>query len=337
MLENKTILITGGSGSFGKAFTEKVLRDCNPKKIIIYSRDEYKQFKMKELFIEKFGKEKASKLRFFIGDVRDLPRLQLALKDVDYVVHAAALKQVPACEYNPAEAIKTNIGGAQNVIDACLNSNVKKVVALSTDKAVNPINLYGGTKLVSDKLFISANAYCGSRDLSFSIVRYGNVAGSRGSVIPFFQNLIEQGVENLPITDVNMTRFWMILDKAVNLVLLTLEKSRGGETFVYKNPSFNIVDLAAAMAPDKKIDVVGIREGEKIHECMITTSDSYNTYDYGDYYVIYPNFEWYSFDKHFIEGGKKVQPQFEYTSGNNADFLSVEDLKNEISKMKIEY
>ena len=232
MLNDKTILITGGTGSFGKAFTRYVLNHYEPKKIIIYSRDEFKQFIMQNEF-----KEYASKLRFFIGDVRDEQRLERAFEGVDYVIHAAALKQVPACEYNPAEAIKTNINGAQNIIDAALNQGVKKVVALSTDKAVNPVNLYGGTKLVSDKLFIAANAYAGKKDICFSIVRYGNVAGSRGSVIPFFQNIIDNGGKELPITDYRMTRFWISLEQGVELVIKALEEAKGGETFISKIPS----------------------------------------------------------------------------------------------------
>lgn len=244
MLNDKAILITGGTGSFGKAFTKYVLTHYEPKKIIIYSRDEFKQFIMQNEF-----KEYKDKLRFFIGDVRDKERLKRALEGVDYVVHAAALKQVPACEYNPAEAIKTNINGAQNVIDACLDMNVKKVVALSTDKAVNPVNLYGGTKLVSDKLFIAANAYAGAKDISFSIVRYGNVAGSRGSVIPFFDGILKNGGTELPVTDYRMTRFWISLHQGVELVIKALEEAKGGETFISKIPSFKITDLAEAMAP----------------------------------------------------------------------------------------
>ena len=245
LLDDKTILITGGTGSFGKCFTKYVLTHYNPKKIIIYSRDEFKQFLMQNEM-----KEYADKLRFFIGDVRDKERLQRAFEDVDYVIHAAALKQVPACEYNPNEAIKTNIHGAQNVIDAALDSNVKKVVALSTDKAVNPVNLYGGTKLVSDKLFIAANAYAGKKDINFSIVRYGNVAGSRGSIIPFFNSIIKNGGRELPITDYRMTRFWISLTQGVELVIKALEEATGGETFISKFTSFMITDLSIAMLPD---------------------------------------------------------------------------------------
>ena len=247
MLDNKTILITGGTGSFGKAFTSYVLEHYNPQKIIIYSRDEYKQFLMANQY-----KGQKEKLRFFIGDVRDKDRLYRAFDGVDYVVHAAALKQVPACEYNPIEAIRTNINGAMNIIDAALDCGVKKVVALSTDKAVNPINLYGGTKLVSDKLFVSANAYAGKKDISFSVVRYGNVAGSRGSVIPFFRNIVANGGTELPITDYRMTRFWISLEQGVELVIKALKESKGGETFISKIPSFKIIDLAQAILPGCK-------------------------------------------------------------------------------------
>ena len=274
MLNNKTILITGGTGSFGHHFVEYILKHYKPKKIIIYSRDEYKQFVMDNKY-----KEYRDILRFFIGDVRDEARLRMAVKGVDYVIHAAALKQVPACEYNPNEAIKTNINGAMNVINASLEIGVKKVVALSTDKAVNPINLYGGTKLVSDKLFTAANAYSGKDGTRFAVVRYGNVAGSRGSVIPFFQNIIDNGGTELPITDYRMTRFWISLEQGVELVIKALEEARGGETFISKIPSFKITDLAQAMMSDCKMSEVGIREGEKLHEIMVTREDSLHTYE----------------------------------------------------------
>lgn len=332
MFKDKTILITGGTGSFGKQFTGELLDKYDFKKIIIFSRDEFKQDLMKKDFIIKYGAEKIKKLRFFIGDIRDKDRLKRAFKGVDIVIHAAAMKQVPACEYNPTEAIKTNIMGAANIIDAALDSDVKKVVALSTDKAVNPINLYGGTKLVSDKLFISANAYSGGHGTIFSIVRYGNVSGSRGSVIPFFKDLIEKGAESLPITDERMTRFWMTLDKAVKLVLMAVEKMSGGETFVYKNPSYKVTDIAKAMAPELDINIIGIREGEKIHEVMVTKDDARNTYDYGDYYVIYPDFEWFNFEKSFKSGGTKIEDGFEYHSGGNKEWLSIEEIKELIIK-----
>lgn len=335
MFNDKTILITGGTGSFGKQFVNELIKNHDFKKIIIFSRDEFKQDLMRKDMVAKFGADVLEKLRFFIGDIRDLERLKRAFNGVDIVIHAAAMKQVPACEYNPNEAIKTNIIGAMNIIDAALDSDVSKVVALSTDKAVNPINLYGGTKLVSDKLFIAANSYRGESGTIFSVVRYGNVSGSRGSVIPFFNNLINQGESELPITDPRMTRFWMTLDKAVNLVKLALEMMNGGETFVYKNPSYKVTDVALALNPNGSIKEVGIREGEKIHEVMITKDDSRMTYDYGDFYIIYPHFEWFSFDKYFHPGGVKIEDEFEYHSGNNDSWLDVEDLKNLIAEYNL--
>ena len=323
ILDDKTILITGGTGSFGKCFTRYALEHYNPKKIIIYSRDEFKQFNMENDF-RKYDPD--HKFRFFIGDVRDRERMERAFENVDYVIHAAALKQVPACEYNPDEAIKTNIHGAQNVIDAALKTGVKKVVALSTDKAVNPVNLYGGTKLVSDKLFIAANAYVGAKDTCFSIVRYGNVAGSRGSVIPFFESLIEQGKTELPITDFRMTRFWISLEQGVELVIKALEEAKGGETFISKIPSFKITDLAEAMLPGCTRKEVGIRPGEKLHEVMVTTEDSFTTYEYDKHYIIYPQMVW-STSRRPEPTGKKVEEGFYYSSGNNREWLSVEDLK----------
>ena len=334
MLNNKVILVTGGTGSFGNKFVERILVEYNPQKIIIYSRDEFKQDLMRKNFISKYGIEKAQKLRFFIGDVRDKERLYRAFNGVDYVIHAAAMKQVPACEYNPFEAIKTNINGAENIVEAAIDRKVKKVIALSTDKAVNPINLYGGTKLVSDKLFISANAYSGEEGTIFSVVRYGNVAGSRGSVIPFFKQLLEQGEKELPITDLKMTRFWMVLDDAVNLVLKALEESKGGETFVFKNPSFLITELAKALNPNGTIKEVGIREGEKIHEVMITRDDANFTYDYGDYYVIYPNFEWWSKEK-IKSGGILIPKDWDYNSGTNGIWLEADELRKRIATLDI--
>lgn len=331
MLENKTVLITGGTGSFGNHFTEYVLNKYNPKKIIIYSRDEYKQFVMANKF-KKFD----NAMRYFIGDVRDEDRLRRACEGVDFIVHAAALKQVPACEYNPFEAINTNIIGAKNVINAALDCGVQRIVALSTDKAVNPINLYGGTKLVSDKLFIAANSYAGARDVRFSVVRYGNVAGSRGSVIPFFQNLIDNGGTSLPITDSRMTRFWISLDGGVELVVKALTESMGGETFISKIPSFKVTDLAQAMLPDHEIEEIGIREGEKLHEIMITKEDSLVTYEYKNHYIIYPHYNWWS-EERIQKGGKLVEPGFEYNSENNSQWLTVNDLRNLLSKMSIPY
>lgn len=321
MLNNKTVLITGGTGSFGHHFVDYVLAHYKPKKLIIYSRDEFKQFIMDNEY-----KEHRDVLRYFIGDVRDEARLRMAMKGVDYVIHAAALKQVPACEYNPIEAIKTNVNGAMNVITASLEAGVKKVVALSTDKAVNPVNLYGGTKLVSDKLFISANAYGGEDGTRFSVVRYGNVAGSRGSVIPFFQNIIDNGGTELPITDYRMTRFWISLEQGVELVVKALEESRGGETFISKIPSFKITDLAKAMLPSCTTKEVGIREGEKLHEVMVTKEDSAFTYEYEKHYIIYPHFNWWT-TQAVISGGKLVKPEFEYSSGTNTQWLSVKDIQ----------
>lgn len=324
MLNNKTILITGGTGSFGHHFVDYVLQHYTPKKIIIYSRDEFKQFNMQNAY-----KEHSEVLRFFIGDVRDKERLRRAMNGVDYVIHAAALKQVPSCEYNPIEAIKTNINGAVNVIDAALDTGVKKVVALSTDKSVSPINLYGSTKMVSDKLFCAANAYSGANGTTFAVVRYGNVAGSRGSVIPFFQNIIDNGGTELPITDYRMTRFWISLEQGVELVIKALEESRGGETFISKIPSFKITDLAKAMLPNGTTKEIGIREGEKLHEVMVPAEDSSRTYEYENHYIIYPNYNWWNPNK-LIPGGKLVESGFIYSSGNNTEWLSVENLREKM-------
>ena len=324
MLNGKSILITGGTGSFGHHFVDYVLENYKPQKLIIYSRDEYKQFVMDNEY-----KEYRDILRFFIGDVRDKERMSRAMHGVDYVIHAAALKQVPACEYNPIEAIKTNIDGAINVINASLDAGVKKVVALSTDKAVNPVNLYGGTKLVSDKLFCAANSYGGADGTRFSIVRYGNVAGSRGSVIPFFQKLIDNGATTLPITDYRMTRFWISLEEGVKLVIKALEESNGGETFISKIPSFKITDLAQAMLPGCEMPEVGIREGEKLHEIMVTREDSALTYEYENHFIIYPQYNWWGKEK-IIEGGKRVPNEFEYSSGTNTQWLSIEEIREKL-------
>ena len=330
MLDNKTILIAGGTGSFGKCFTKYALTHYNPKKIIIYSRDEFKQYLMQNEF-----KEYESKMRYFIGDVRDKDRLKRAFEGVDYVIHAAALKQVPACEYNPNEAIKTNINGAQNVIDAALDSNVKKVVALSTDKAVNPVNLYGGTKLVSDKLFVAANAYAGNKDISFSIVRYGNVAGSRGSIIPLFNNIIKNGGTELPITDFRMTRFWISLTEGVELVIKALKEAKGGETFISKIPSFKVTDLAEAMLPGCTKKEIGIRPGEKLHEIMVTPEDSFNTYEYDKHFIVYPQVVWN--DRQVPDlSGVKVEEGFSYSSGNNKEWLTVEDIRELLKNVELE-
>ena len=278
------------------------------------------------------------KLRFFIGGCTRRGSYARALAGgVDYIIHAAALKQVPACEYNPMEAVKTNIDGAMNIVNAALDCGVEKVVALSTDKAVNPVNLYGGTKLVSDKLFIAANAYKGESGTTFSVVRYGNVAGSRGSVIPFFNNLVKNGATELPITDFRMTRFWISLEEGIQLVVKALAEAQGGETFISKIPSFKVTDLATAMAPDAKQVEVGIREGEKLHECMVPAADSLTTYEYDKNFIIYPHMEWYDISKVDLKGGKKVDPEFVYDSGTNTEWLSVEELRELISKMEIKY
>lgn len=321
MLNSKVILITGGTGSFGHHFVEYIFDHYKPKKVIIYSRDEYKQFLMNDEY-----KKFSDALRFFIGDVRDRDRLSRAMRGVDYVIHAAALKQVPACEYNPNEAIKTNINGAMNVIETALDCGVEKVVALSTDKAVNPVNLYGATKMVSDKLFCAANSYRGESGTVFSVVRYGNVAGGRGSVIPFFKNLIDKGSTELPITDMRMTRFWISLEQGVELVVKALEESNGGETFISKIPSFKITDLAEAMLPGCTMKEVGIRPGEKLHEIMVTKEDSPHTYEYDKHFIIYPEYNSWG-NTTIIPGGNPVEEGFEYSSGSNSEWLSVDDIR----------
>ncbi len=328
MLNNKSILITGGTGSFGQRFAETVLKKFNPKKVIIYSRDELKQFDMQNKFA---SNKKFKKLRFFIGDVRDLPRLNLAMNKVDYVIHAAALKQVQTAEYNPFEAIKTNIIGAQNVIDASLTNNVKKVLALSTDKAAAPINLYGATKLVSDKLFSSANSISGGNNILFSAVRYGNVMYSRGSVVPHFLKCKKNGY--LPITHEDMTRFHISLDQGVEFVLNCLKIMVGGELFIPKIPSIKIVDLAKAIAPKIKPTITGVRPGEKLHEEMITETDSMNTYEFKKYYVIFTDYNYVAANKkNFFKQlkrlkGKICKKNFSYNSKNNENFLSTKDLE----------
>ena len=328
MLDNKIVLITGGTGSLGQALTFKIL-DKYPKikKLIIFSRDEQKQFHM----AQKFPNEKYPAIRYLIGDIRDLDRLKRALREVDYVIHTAAMKHVHLAEYNPMECIKTNVLGAENLINACLESNVKKVIALSTDKAAAPINLYGATKLTSDKLFIAANNIKGRNDINFSVVRYGNVMGSNGSVIPFFQNKKTQGV--LPITDPKMTRFNITLSEGVEMVLYALEQAWGGEIFVPKIPSYRITDLAEAIGPECEKEIIGIRPGEKIHEEMITSSDSFTTYDLGKYYVILPQtllWDINLFIKKFH--AKKVEEGFRYNSGENKEFLTVEEIRDLIKK-----
>jgi UDP-N-acetylglucosamine 4,6-dehydratase len=323
MFEDKSILITGGTGSFGQQFVKSVLERYKPRRLVIFSRDELKQFEMRQ----RFSEQQFPCLRYFIGDVRDKERLLRAFDGIDVVVHAAALKQVPACEYNPLEAIKTNVLGAANIVDAAIDRNVPKVIALSTDKAASPINLYGATKLCSDKLFISANHYSGFlHETRFSVVRYGNVVGSRGSVVPFFLKLRETGV--LPITDPRMTRFWITLDQGVDFVLRSLERMRGGEIFVPKLPSMNIMELAKALAPEARHEITGIRPGEKLHEAMITEDDARTTVEHADYYAILPSGpEWGQEDYVKKTGGKWCAEGFRYSSETNTDWLALEDLR----------
>ncbi len=324
MFDNKTILITGGTGSFGKKYVETLLNRYSPKKIIIFSRDELKQFEMQQVF-------NAPCMRYFIGDVRDANRLRRAMRGVDYVIHAAALKQVPAAEYNPMECIKTNINGAENVIEAALDNDVEKVIALSTDKAANPINLYGATKLASDKLFIAANNISGGHKTTFSVVRYGNVVCSRGSVVPIFQKFIDQNLDHIPITHEEMTRFWISLQQGVDFVLKNFERMLGGEIFVPKIPSIKITDLATAMAPNIPQKIVGIRPGEKLHEVMCPADLCFDTFEYHDHFVIAPGIVFSSRTNDFTtnalnEKGKMVDVGFEYNSKDNPHYLSVEEI-----------
>jgi UDP-N-acetylglucosamine 4,6-dehydratase len=315
-LDNKSVLITGGTGSFGKKFVEVALRDYNPAKVIVLSRDELKQSDMQQSFSD-------PRMRYFIGDVRDQERLYRAFDGVDVVVHAAAMKQVPASEYNPFEAIKTNVIGAENVINAAIDCGVERVVALSTDKAANPVNLYGATKLCSDKIFCAANALAGASGPDFCVVRYGNVVGSRGSVVPLFRNLASSGV--IPITDPRMTRFWMTVEQGVKFVLDALGRMHGGELFVPKIPSMNIMDLARAVAPGCEHRIVGIRPGEKLHEMMISEDDSRHCLEFDDYYVLTPEFQWWNPAHH--EGGRPVEDGFSYRSDTNDRWLTVEQLQ----------
>ncbi|MCB1198525.1 MAG: UDP-N-acetylglucosamine 4,6-dehydratase (inverting) [Deltaproteobacteria bacterium] len=325
MFDQKTVLITGGTGSFGQRFVHRILHDYpEVKKIIIFSRDELKQYEMAN---HPDFKDDNGRLRFFIGDVRDLQRLKMAFEEVDYVVHAAALKQVTIAEYNPFECIKTNILGAQNIIEASLGSSVQKVVALSTDKAVSPINLYGATKLCSDKLFIAANNIKGRRNIAYTVVRYGNVFGSRGSVVPFFDRLKQQSAEFFPITDERMTRFNILLSEGIDLVLQALHKTVQGGIFVPKIPSFHVKDLAAAIAPDMPTKIVGIRPGEKLHEEMIPKADAHSTYDFDSFYMIYPFDAGETLSLEGCGVGRKVKEQFQYASDTNEDWLSVDDLR----------
>lgn len=322
--ENQVVLVTGGTGSFGKKFAEIVLRDLQPKKLIIFSRDELKQFEMGKTFTD-------SRMRFFIGDVRDYSRLRRAFSDVDIVVHAAALKQVPACEYNPIEAISTNINGARNVIDAALDTGVKQVVALSTDKAVSPINLYGATKLCAEKLFVQSNAYAGATGTQFSCVRYGNVVGSRGSVVPLFLQQRQTG--RVTVTDPRMTRFWLTLDQGVALVLHAIQHMRGGEVFVPKIPSTRIMDLVEAVAPHCTVEYTGIRPGEKLHEALILEDEARHTLDVGDLYVVQPLHPWWS--EHYYHDGSALPEGFRYTSDSNDQWLSVQQLKDLIQDLSV--
>lgn len=324
MFNGKTILITGGTGSFGKKFIKIILQKYQPKKIIVFSRDELKQFEMQQVYND-------TCMRYFIGDVRDEYRLEQAMHGVDYVVHAAALKQVPAAEYNPMECIKTNINGAQNVINAAIKCGVEKLIALSTDKAANPINLYGATKLASDKLFTAANNLVGDRPTRFSVVRYGNVVGSRGSVVPFFEKMIENGAKELPITDERMTRFWLKLEDGVEFVLKSFARMQGGEIFVPKIPSMRIMDLAKAMAPELSTKLIGIRPGEKLHEIMCPVDSYFLTSEFPDHYVIQPSIEFKTAVDYMKnacgENGKPVAENFEYSSGTNPHFLTVKELR----------
>ncbi len=324
MLSNSTILVTGGTGSFGNTFVPMTLAKYNPKKIIIFSRDEMKQWEMSK----KFGSE--NRIRFFIGDVRDRDRLYRALDGVDFVVHAAATKIVPTAEYNPFECIKTNINGAVNLIDACIDKGIKRVVALSTDKASSPVNLYGATKLASDKLFVAGNSYAGGHNTRFSVVRYGNVMGSRGSVIPFFMAIQDKGT--LPITDSRMTRFMISLEEGVELVWHAFEDMVGGEIYVKKIPSMRVIDLATTISPNAKQEIVGIRPGEKLHEQMIGSEDSFYTYEYPDHFKILPAIHEWDKDAQRIKQGVKVKEGFSYTSDNNTEWMSPEQLRRWIDR-----
>ncbi|WP_353862049.1 UDP-N-acetylglucosamine 4,6-dehydratase (inverting) [Azospirillum formosense] len=317
MLKGQSILVTGGSGSFGRRFVETVLRHASPRRVVVFSRDEFKQYEMQQ----QLGPEWASTLRFFIGDVRDRERLELAMREVDVCVHAAALKHVPAAEYNPMECIHTNVYGAENVVRAALNTGVKRVIALSTDKAANPVNLYGASKLASDKIFIAANNLAGSLGTRFSVVRYGNVVGSRGSVIPLFRRMIAEGAESLPVTDERMTRFWITLQHGVDFVVSCIAMMQGGEIFVPKIPSMRIADLARAMAPHLPHKLVGIRPGEKLHEVMITEDDSRQTFELPDRFVIEPAFAFWTHEPYQRLGARPVTDGFRYASDTNGDWL----------------
>lgn len=328
ILDGKSVLVTGATGSFGKRFIKTVLETTDVKRLVIFSRDELKQFEMQQYLT-------SDRLRYFLGDVRDKERLNRALDGVDIVIHAAAMKQVPASEYNPMEAIKTNIIGAENIVNCCIDQGVERVIALSTDKAANPANLYGATKLCSDKLFVAGNALSGRHRTRFSVVRYGNVIGSRGSVIPFFMKKRAEGV--LPITDERMTRFWITLDQGVKFVLDSLERMEGGEIFIPKIPSMGIMDVAQVVAPECSTKIIGIRPGEKLHEIMITEDDAINTAEFNDHYVIQPASDWWNAQAYLErKGGKKVPEQFSYSSDNNTVWMSQQDLTDLLGKEKIE-
>ena len=326
MLKNSSILISGGTGSFGHSFVSLTLKKYNPKRLVIFSRDEMKQYEMAKLF------EDDPRVRFFIGDVRDKDRLHRALSGIDFVVHAAATKIVPTAEYNPFECIKTNINGAMNIIDTCIDQGVKRVVALSTDKASSPINLYGATKLASDKLFVASNSYSSKNKTSFSVVRYGNVMGSRGSVIPFFMSIKDQ--KFIPITDERMTRFMMPLNNGVELVWKAFDDMQGGEIYVKKTPSIKITEIARAIAPNSKFKIIGIRPGEKLHEQMISSEDSYYTYEYSDYFKILPQINNWDKDKNRIKDGSRVEDGFIYSSDNNSEWMTKTELKSWVSSNK---
>lgn len=332
MFNGKNILITGGTGSFGKAFVTRILRDFNPKKIIIYSRDELKQYEMEKELNDK------KRMRFFIGDVRDAQRLKSAMEGVDICIHAAALKHVPIAEYNPIECIKTNVNGAINVIDSAISCGVEHIVALSTDKAANPINLYGATKLCSDKLFVSANNIKGSKKSKFCVVRYGNVVGSRGSVVPFFKHLIREGAKTLPITDERMTRFWITLEDGVEFVIKSLQRMHGGEIFIPKIPSMKIIDLAHALAPNLPTQIIGIRPGEKLHEIMIAKDDSHLALEFEDFFILEPSISFQTpidYSQTCLgERGKRVESGFEYSSETNTEWLNQERLLKMIGDKK---
>lgn len=333
MFDERSVLITGGTGSFGKKFVAGLLKNFKPRRVVVYSRDELKQYEMQQDFHQPM-------MRYFIGDVRDGERLRTAMKGIDFVVHAAALKQVPAAEYNPMECIKTNVHGAENVIQAALEAEVEKVIALSTDKAAQPINLYGATKLASDKLFIAANNMAGGHRTAFGVVRYGNVVGSRGSIVPLFNKLIAEGADHLPITDPRMTRFWITLQQGVDFVVRSFERMSGGEIFVPMIPSVRIPDLAAAMAPNLPTRVIGIRPGEKLHEVMCPTDDSHLTLRFRDHFVIKPTIKFFRRDVDYLtnqigEHGEAVSDGFEYNSGRNEHFLDVPEIR-EFNKIAVQ-